>query len=204
MPLLVLPSVFNPVLFRTGAILARTLHRVYAQQGAGEGRTALDVGTGSGVGAVFAALRGFRVVGVDVNPEAVRCARVNALLNGVEARVEIREGDLFAPLEGERYDLVLFNPPFYRGEPRDARDRAWRSTDLMERFAAGLPDHLAPGGHALVVVSTDGEGHAIVDALAAVGLEPSVVERKDLGNEVVTVYSAGPGAVTVGRDRRAQ
>src|SRR5205823_1604642 len=107
----------------------------------GPGR-ALDMGTGSGIGAVFAARAGYRVVGVDLNPEAVRCARINALMNRLEDRLEAREGDLFAPVAGERFDLILFNPPFFRGEPRDALDMAWRSVDVLERFAEGLPSAL--------------------------------------------------------------
>lgn len=187
-PLVVLPSVFNPVLLRTGALLARAVAREYTNGGGAE-RVALDMGTGSGAGAVFAAGRGFRVVGVDVNPEAVRCARLNALLNDQESRIEVREGDLFAPVRNERFDLVLFNPPYYRGVPRDARDRAWRSPDVIERFAAGLPDHLSAQGRALVVLSTDGEGAAMLQALDRAGLRYEAVLRKDLGNEVATVYS---------------
>ena len=189
-PLVVLPDVFNPVLLRTGAILARTAGRVYAG-GAGDGKRALDMGTGSGTGAVAAAKQGFQVVGVDINPEAVRCARINVLMNHLEERIEVREGDLFSPVNGERFDLVLFNPPFFRGAPKNARDLAWRSPDVIERFAAALPDHLTPGGRALLVLSTDGEEQAMLEALARAGLEPKIVAQENLGNEIVTVYSAG-------------
>lgn len=188
-PLLVLPTVFNPVLFRTGTFLAETVTRLYPDR-AGEGRSALDMGTGSGVGAVFAARSGFRVVGVDINPDAVRCARINVLLNRLEDRVEIRTGDLFAPVGDERFDLVLFNPPFFRGVAKDALDRAWRSPDVIERFARGLPRRLEPGGHALLVLSTDGEGKAMLEALEGAGLDVAEVARRDLGNEVAKVYSA--------------
>jgi release factor glutamine methyltransferase len=189
-PLLVYPDVFNPVLFRTGAILARAVAHEY-RAGSAAGKLALDMGTGAGACALFAARQGFRVIAVDVNPEAVRCARVNALMSRLDAHVEVREGDLFGPVTGERFDLVLFNPPFFRGEPEDALDRAWRSPDVVERFAAGLPGHLAPGGRALVVLSTDGGERAMLDALERAGLETGVLQRQDLGNEVVTVYSAG-------------
>ena len=62
------------------------------------------MGTGSGVGAVFAAQWARRVVAVDINPAAVRCARINALLNHVEDRVDVVEGDLFEPIGGQRFD----------------------------------------------------------------------------------------------------
>jgi HemK-related putative methylase len=188
-PLIVLPEVFNPVVFRTGTVLARTVASSPWARPRAEGSRALDLGTGSGVGAVFAARRGHRVVAVDLNPEAVRCARLNALLNGLEDRIEAREGDLFAPVAGEIFDLVLFNPPFFRGEPRSRIDQAWRGTDVLERFAAGLPGALAPGGLALLLLSTDGDGPALLDALERRGFAIESAARRDFGNEVVTVHA---------------
>jgi HemK-related putative methylase len=183
-PLLILPQVFNPKLLRTGELLAKLLDDRLVPRGS----TVLDMGTGSGVGALFAARWAGRVVAVDINPEAVRCARINALLHGLEDRVELLQGDLFEPVRGRRFDVVLFNPPYYRGEPRDNLDRAWRSTTVADRFAAGLPDHLAPGGHALVILSTDGEGGAFLDSFRANGLRVDTVREFDLINEIVTVY----------------
>ena len=104
------------------------------------------------------------MVAVDISPAAVRCARLNALLNGLEERVDVREGDLFAPLGRERFDLVLFNPPFLIGPPRDHRDAAWRSVDAARRFAAGLEVHLAPSGEALVLLSSFGDACAMFEA----------------------------------------
>lgn len=183
-PVVVLPQVFNPSLFVTGALLARAV----AAEPLPAGATVLDMGTGSGVGAVAAARRGVRVVAVDVNPHAVRCARLNALLNAVEDRVEVRHGDLFAPLDGERFELVAFNPPYFRGVPRSPLDRAWRSPDVAERFAAGLADHLAPRGIVLLLLSTDGDADGFLDALRAAGFSAEPALRRDLLSEVVTVF----------------
>jgi methylase of polypeptide subunit release factors len=190
LPFVVLPEVLNPVVFRSGAFLAQTVAALPAAA-PGRGARALDMGTGSGVGAVFAARRGFQVVGVDLNPDAVRCARANVLLNGLEERIEIRHGDLFAPVAGERFDLVLWNPPFFRGEPRSRFDLAWRATDVMERFAAGLPEVLTPDGVALVLVSTDGDAAGMIGALAAQGFALAAAARRHFGSEIMTVYSAG-------------
>ena len=106
-PLVVLPQVFNPVLLRTGAFLARVVTALPLPAGA----AVLDLGAGSGVGAIFAARRGASVIAVDINPEAVRCARINALLNHLDHAIEARQGDLFAPVAAARFDLILFNPP---------------------------------------------------------------------------------------------
>jgi len=181
--LMVLPDVFNPKLLRSGAFLASHLHRARRLK---PGSTVLDLGSGSGACGLVAARRGCSVVAVDINPSAVRCTRVNALLNNLE--IDVRQGDLFAPVQHERFDLVLFNPPYYRGTPRDGLDHAWRSADVPERFAAELASHLTPDGSALVVLSSDANPDMFLTRLAENGLRHSVVARRDFINEVMTVH----------------
>ena len=187
-PFLVLPHVFNPALFGTGRWLAESLEQVPIAPDS----TVLDVGTGSGVTAILAAPLAKRVVAIDVNPAAVRCARINALLNRVEDRVEVLEGDLFEPVRGRRFDVVLFNPPFYRGEPRDALDRAWRSLDVVERFAAHLGEHLTPGGHARVILSSRGATLEFLRVFRARALSIETLWQRDVVNEVLTIHRLTP------------
>jgi HemK-related putative methylase len=186
-PIIVLPGVMNPNLFRTGAFLARTLLRepISAQC------RVLDMGSGTGIGAVFAAERAHRVVAVDINGEAVRCTRINALLNHLEGRITVYQGDLFAPVPREKFELVLFNPPFFRGRPAAGFDQAWRSCNAVERFALDLPAHLANGGQALVVLSSDGDQETFLRAFGASGLVCEVAARRDFINEILTVYRFG-------------
>jgi release factor glutamine methyltransferase len=184
MPLLVMPSVFNPKLTRTGAFLAARLDSRLVRTDA----DVLDMGTGSGVCAIFAARYARRVVAVDINPAAVRCAGINAHLNHLERCIEVRHGDLFAPVEGERFDLIVFNPPFLRGAPRDDCDRAWRSTDVAERFAAGLRDHLKPLGSALVVLSTFGVAQVFLEEFQRHGLTISVLAERRFFNERLAIF----------------
>lgn len=186
LPILVLPDVFNPVRFQSGALLARAARTEVGARPPGQ--RVLDVGTGSGVAAVFAALRGAEVEAVDVNPQAVRCARLNAQLHHVEDRVDVHEGDLFRPVEGRRFDLVLFNPPFFRARPTTFLEAAVRSEDLVERFSEGLPDVLAPGGRALVVLSTEGEADELVWRLRTGGfLTEEVARARRLGELLVVL-----------------
>jgi release factor glutamine methyltransferase len=183
-PLLILPQVFNPVLFRSGVHMARALMRYPPERG----HHVLDLGCGSGIGAIFAARSGARVTAVDINPEAVRCTQINALLNGQEEKIEILEGDLFEAVVGHLFDLVLFNPPFYRGRPRDLADNAWRGIGVFERFTQGLDSALAPGGRAFLVLSSDGAGDELLKLLAQVGFQISVASRQDLVNEIISVF----------------
>ena len=188
MRFVVTPSVFNPKLTRTGEFLAsqidsRLVHRDW---------DVLDMGTGSGVCAVLAASHARHVVAVDINAAAVRCAGINALLNHLEHKIDVRHGDLFAPVPAERFDLILFTPPFVRGAPQDDRDRAWRSNDVAERFAAGLGAHLKPGGSALVILSTFGDGRFFLDEFRKQGFDISVLAERRFINERLTIFRLVP------------
>jgi len=187
-PIIVLPGVFDGIRLRSGAFLAQT----FAALPIPATPRVLDLGTGSGIGAIFAARRAARVVATDINPDAVRCARMNAEALHLDYKIETRAGDLFGPVRGEQFDAILFNPPFYRGQPRDMADRAWRSPDVFERFLYELPAYLCPGGFALIVLSTDGD---IADALfSAKHLEVRAVRKRDLIDEILTVYETRVGA----------
>ena len=188
MPLLVMPSVFNPKLTRAGAFLAAQLDSRLIRADA----EVLDMGTGSGVCALFAARHARHVVAVDINPVAARCAGINASLNHLDQRIEVRHGDLFAPVAGERFDLILFNPPFLRGVPRDDCDRAWRSIDVAERFAAGLRDHLKPLASALVVLSTFGDARGFLSEFRRHGLTVGVLAQRSYFNERLAIFRLQP------------
>jgi HemK-related putative methylase len=187
-PFVVLPSVFNPKVPRTGEFLASQLDSRLVDPDA----EVLDMGTGSGVCAVFAARYARRVVAVDVNAEAVRCAGINVLMNHLEHKIDVRHGDLFAPVLAERFDLILFNPPFLLGTPRDDRDRAWRSTDVPERFAAGLGDHLKPGGFALLLLSSFGDAPVFLEELHKRGFVLSVLAGRRFVNEKLAIFKLTP------------
>ncbi len=115
-------------------------------------RAALDLGCGGGVQALLAARHADRVVAVDVNPRALEFTRFNARVNGI-TNVECRQGDFFAPVKGERFDLVVCNPP-YAISP-DARfvfrDSGRPGDAVCEEVVSGIPDHLEEGGFASVL-----------------------------------------------------
>lgn len=187
-PILVIPSVFNPKLLRSGEFFASVLATARTP---GQGDV-LDMGTGSGVCAIFAARSARRVVAVDINAAAVRCAHINVAMNQLEHKIDVRQGDLFAPVQSERFDLILFNPPFFRGTPRSDRDRAWRSNDAAERFAAQLGSHLRPGGRALILLSTLGIAAAFLEQLRRHGFSLSVVAERRYIGERMAIFSAVP------------
>ena len=90
--------------------------------------------------------------------------------------------------DGQACDVVLFNPPFFRGRPRDELERALWAEDVVERFAAGLGAHLSPGGHALLVLSSDGDVDRFLASFWKNGFGCAAVAERNLVNEILTVY----------------
>lgn len=114
----------------------------------------LDLGTGGGVLAFLAARHADRVVGLDISRRALDFARFNAALNEVE-NVEFREGDLFAPVAGERFDLIIANPPYVISPSSILvyRDGGQVADGFCEKVVLGLPEHLEEGGFAQLLVN---------------------------------------------------
>jgi len=182
--LVVVPTVSNPRLLRTGVFFAEYIDSLPI----GPATRVLDLGSGSGICALVAARHTAQVVAVDINPAAVRCLEANALMNELQDHVDARHGDLFSPVRGLRFDLVFFNPPFLLGRPRDTRDAAWRGAGVAEAFAAGLKDHLQPNGAALLLLSSWGDACPLfVDELSRRGFNQTIVARRYHVNETVTI-----------------
>jgi HemK-related putative methylase len=112
----------------------------------------LDLCTGSGIQALQVAARAREVVAVDIGPRAAAMARCNAALNDARG-VEVRCGDLYAPVRGERFDLVIANPPFVPARTRGPAYHSGgpRGDRVLRRVVEGWDAHLRPGGRALAI-----------------------------------------------------
>ena len=117
----------------------------------------LDMGTGSGIQAVKAALKPevSRVVATDVNPAAVEAARRRAESGGVAGKMEFVASDLFENVEGV-FDWIVFNPPYLPGEG-DADEASWAGgesgAETARRFLRDARSHLKKSGVILMVYS---------------------------------------------------
>ncbi len=143
--------------------------------------TALDLGTGCGVQALAAAAHCEHVVAVDLNPCATAYAEFNARLNGF-ANVECRTGDFFAPVEGQRFDLIVSNPPFVPGPHQQFtyRDSDRELDEVCRDVARQAAAHLNEGGYCQMLcewVEVEGEPwrQRIEDWLGGLGCDAWVL-----------------------------
>jgi ribosomal protein L3 glutamine methyltransferase len=126
----------------------------------------LDLCTGSGCLAILAALRfpDATVDAVDTSKDALDVARINVAEHGLEKRIRLLRGDLYAPLGDARYDLILANPPYVdaagmaglppecRHEPRRAFAGGTDGTTIVRRIIEAAPRHLGEIGGLLCEV----------------------------------------------------
>lgn len=137
-------------------------------------RRALDLCTGSGCLAILAAMifPNAKVDAVDLSEDALALADENVADHDLVDRIELLQGDLFAPLQGRRYDLIITNPPYvdaeamaalpaeYRHEPGLAFAGGPDGLDIVRRILAEAPKHLTPQGGLICEIGT---GHEILD-----------------------------------------
>lgn len=103
------------------------------------GGLAADIGTGSGCLALALATEGSfdRVIAVERSPQAAALARENVARVRPPTPVEIREGDLLAPLAGSRFRVIVSNPPYLSEDEYDALDRSVKAFEPREALVSG-------------------------------------------------------------------
>ena len=158
----------------------------------------LDMGTGCGILAVFAAQKAKKVVAVDVNPYALRCARKNAEINKLADKIDILEGDLFQPVrKTEKFSLIIFNAPYLPSTPKE--EKSWLSKSwaggstgrqVIDRFIVQAPQHLKRNGKILLVQSNLANIDETLGKLRKTRLEATIVAERKVAFETIVVIQA--------------
>ena len=164
----------------------------------------LDVGTGSGAVALAIALERPRahLVGTDISQAALEIARENADVHGVGDRIRWASGHLLQPVAGQRFDLVVSNPPYVAEsqrkelppelahEPDEALFSGRDGTDLLAELIAGVSDVLEPGGGFAVEVAPE-QAPRVADWCREAALV-GVTTARDLGRRPRVVAARRP------------
>ena len=153
-----------------------------------EGETVLEIGTGCGILGILAAKKANAVVAVDINPNAVSCARANGKLNNVQSKICYIQGDLFTLLrEGSKFDAILFNAPYLPVEDKNPDSwigLAWNGgvngRQVIDRFIDKAPNHLNRTGRVLLMQSTLANLDETLRRFADQAMNPRVVAERAL------------------------
>jgi release factor glutamine methyltransferase len=148
----------------------------------------LDMGTGSGIGALLAASQSSDVVAVDVNPKAVEAAAANAAHNGVADRIQFLESDVFTAVDGH-FDVMLFDPPFRWFKARDLLElgTADENYRALTTFMTEASRHLRPGGRILLHFGTSGDIDYLYQLIDAAGFKKEVLATEELTRDDLSV-----------------
>ena len=163
----------------------------------------LDLGTGSGAIALAIASERpqARVTGIDVSPAALDVARENGRALGLASRIDWRLGSWFAPVRGERFDLIAANPPYVAAadpalralaaEPALALCAGPTGLESLAAIVGAAAAHLRPGGY-LLLEHGGSQGPAVSQLLESCGFE-HIRSHADLSGKPRVTLGAAPG-----------
>jgi release factor glutamine methyltransferase len=146
--------------------------------------SALELGTGSGVVlALMLALGAQSALGVDIEAAAVEATQKLLQQEGVADRARVVRGDMWAACGDQRFDLIATNLPQFAAAhiKGDGRLPTWSvggadGRKVVDKFLAGLPRHLSPGGVALMTHNTFIDVAKTQAVLSPLGLQARVID----------------------------
>jgi len=145
------PGVFHPGVFFSTPIFIKFLQDVDFQD-----KKVLDIGTGSGLLALFAAQKGGIVTALDIHALAVETTRRNAAVNGLA--LTVLQSDLFDALPPQPFDFILVNPPYYPRAPRNKAEHAFfagEHLEYFEKFFRQVPSYITAETKIWMILSED-------------------------------------------------
>lgn len=167
---------------------------------------ALDLGAGCGIQSLHLDTHTDQVVATDLNPRACAMTALTAALNGIA--VDVRQGSLYEPVAGERFDLIVTNPPYVMAPPDAARlvyrEGSFTADGLVRAVVTGAADRLNPGGALQVLgnwaITADQPWQdRLASWIAPTGCDALVLQRERLDPfEYIEIWLADAGLVGTG------
>ncbi len=161
-----------------------------------EGQTVLEIGTGSGIVAMYASKLTDKVTATDINLDALLLAEKNFKLNGIE-NIELLSGNLFEPVENRKFDVILFNTPYLPTKDEDvidddlnyAFDGGVDGRKVIDLFLNELPNHLNDGGKVQLIQSSLSDNEKTLDLLDKLGFIGEIAESEHFFFEDVVLIN---------------
>lgn len=161
------------------------------------GMSVLEIGTGSGIVAMYASRLTDNITVTDINFDACELARKNFQANNIE-NIEILFGNLFEPLENRKFDVILFNTPYFpteEGEVIDdtlnyAFDGGLNGRKVIDLFLNELKSHLNDGGIVQMIQSSLSGNEETLAKLDELGFMAEIKASEHFFFEDITLINA--------------
>jgi len=162
-------------------------------------KRALDLGTGSGIQALFLSEHVDEIVGTDTNSRALELAHRSAQISGI--RIGLRQGSLYEPVIGETFDLIVCNPPFVIAPAAlfEYRDAGMEGDSVSREIVSSAADFLNDDGWFICLANwliKDDWRDRLIDWIAPTGCDAWVVQRERLSAEEYVELWLDDGGVT--------
>lgn len=177
------PGVFAPF-WGDSSLLAEVLIKVIKKN-----EKVLDIGTGTGIQAIAAGKNAKNVLAVDINKNAVMCAKENVEKSGLKKIIKVKESDLFSRVRG-KFDTIIFNPPFRWFKPRDMLERGEvdEGYKTLRKFLEEAGNFLEQRGRIILVFSDSGDIKYLEKTIGENGFNKNIITQKKLNGWTYFVY----------------
>ena len=160
-------------------------------------QSVLEIGTGSGIVAMYASRLTDRITVTDINFDACELARKNFADNGIE-NIEILFGNLFEPVENRKFDVILFNTPYLPTEDDEiiddtinyAFDGGLNGRKVIDMFLNEVGNHLNDGGIVPMVQSSLSDNEETLEKFDNLGFIAEIKEKEHFFFEDITLINA--------------
>ena len=162
-----------------------------------EGQSFLEIGTGSGIVAMYASKLTDRITVTDINFDACELARKNFEENNIE-NIEILFGNLFEPVKNRKFDVIVFNTPYLPTEDDEviddtinyAFDGGLNGRKVIDLFLNEVKNHLNDGGIVQLIQSSLSGNEETLDKLDELGFIAEIAALEHYFFEDITLINA--------------
>ncbi|MCC7553883.1 MAG: methyltransferase [Methanobacteriaceae archaeon] len=145
----------------------------------------LEIGTGSGIVAIYASKLTNKITVTDINYNAIELAEENFKINGID-NIEVLFGNLFEPVKNRKFDVILFNTPYLPTENEDildddlnyAFDGGSDGRKVIDLFLNEVKNHLKPKGKVQLIQSSLSDTKKTLDKLDSLGFVGEIAESE--------------------------
>ena len=162
-----------------------------------EGKSVLEIGTGSGLVSMYASLLTDDVTATDINYNALELAEKNFKLNNINT-IKLEFGDLFEPVKDKKFDVILFNTPYLPTDSEDiinddlnyAFDGGLDGRKVIDRFINEVSNHLNDKGIVQIIQSSLSDNNRTLDMFDRNGFIAEIAESEKFFFEEIVLINA--------------